>query len=70
MVAIVIVAVAGLFAFLRYTRVGIRIRAGTLDLDTVAALGVNVAHAALLQFRGRLLAGRPRGRAGRPARSA
>ena len=42
MVAIVIVAVIGLFAFLRYTRVGIRIRAGTLDLDTVAALGVNV----------------------------
>ncbi|HYM32976.1 MAG TPA: branched-chain amino acid ABC transporter permease [Candidatus Cybelea sp.] len=42
MVAIVIVAVIGLFAFLRYTRVGLRIRAGTLDLDTVAALGVNV----------------------------
>ncbi len=42
MVAIVIVAVAGLFAFLRYTRVGMRIRAGTLDLDTVSALGVNV----------------------------
>ena len=43
MVAVVIVAVAGLFAFLRYTRVGMRIRAGTLDLDTVSALGVNVA---------------------------
>ena len=42
MVAVVIVAVAGLFAFLRYTRVGVRIRAGTLDLETVAALGVNV----------------------------
>jgi branched-chain amino acid transport system permease protein len=42
MVAIVIVAVAGLFAFLRYTRVGLRIRAGTLDLETVSALGVNV----------------------------
>jgi branched-chain amino acid transport system permease protein len=42
MVAVVIVAVAGLFAFLRYTRVGMRIRAGTLDLDTVSALGVNV----------------------------
>src|SRR3984885_5035984 len=42
MVAIVIVAVAGLFAFLRYTRVGLRIRAGTLDLETVATLGVNV----------------------------
>src|SRR6201986_3472622 len=43
MVTVVIVAVVGLFAFLRYTRVGLRIRAGTLDLDTVSALGVNVA---------------------------
>ena len=42
MVVIVVAAVIGLFAFLRYTRVGLRIRAGTLDLDTVAALGVNV----------------------------
>jgi branched-chain amino acid transport system permease protein len=43
MVVVVVVAVSGLFAFLRYTRVGMRIRAGTLDLDTVSALGVNVA---------------------------
>jgi branched-chain amino acid transport system permease protein len=42
MIAIVILAVIGLFCFLRYTRVGVRIRAGILDLDTVAALGVNV----------------------------
>jgi branched-chain amino acid transport system permease protein len=42
MVSIVIAVVVGLFAFLRHTRVGLRIRAGTLDLDTVAALGVNV----------------------------
>jgi branched-chain amino acid transport system permease protein len=42
MVAIVIVSVVGLFAFLRRTRVGLRIRAGTLDLETVASLGVNV----------------------------
>ena len=42
MVAVVVVAVAGLFAFLRFTRVGMRIRAGTLDLETVSALGVNV----------------------------
>ena len=42
MVAIVVATVVGLFAFLRYTRVGLRIRAGTLDLETVAALGVNV----------------------------
>ena len=43
MVVVVIVTVGGLFALLRYTRVGMRIRAGTLDLDTVSALGVNVA---------------------------
>src|SRR3984957_8947720 len=42
MMVIVVVAVVGLFAFLRYSRVGVRIRAGTLDLDTVAVLGVNV----------------------------
>jgi branched-chain amino acid transport system permease protein len=42
MVAIVIVSVIGLFLFLGRTRVGVRIRAGTLDLETVASLGVNV----------------------------
>ncbi|HLJ63614.1 MAG TPA: branched-chain amino acid ABC transporter permease, partial [Stellaceae bacterium] len=42
MIAIVIVVVVGLFLALRYTRLGIRIRAGTLDLDTVSALGINV----------------------------
>jgi branched-chain amino acid transport system permease protein len=42
MMAIVIVSIVGLFAFLRYTRLGVRIRAGTLDLDTVSALGINV----------------------------
>lgn len=42
MVAVVVIAVGTLFALLRYTRVGMRIRAGTLDLDTVSALGVNV----------------------------
>jgi branched-chain amino acid transport system permease protein len=58
MVAIVIAAIAGLFAFLRYTRVGIRIRAGTLDLDTVAALGVNVGMLRSFNFAvGSLLAG-------------
>jgi branched-chain amino acid transport system permease protein len=41
-VGIVIVTVAGLFAFLRFSRMGIRIRAGILDLDTVSALGINV----------------------------
>jgi len=58
MVAVVIVAVAGLFAFLRYTRVGLRIRAGTFDLETVATLGVNVRHLRTLNFAvGCLLAG-------------
>jgi branched-chain amino acid transport system permease protein len=42
MVAVVAIAVAGLFLFLRYSRTGVRIRAGTLDLETVSVLGVNV----------------------------
>src|SRR3974377_20271 len=42
MVAMVVVAVALLFVLLRYTRLGIRIRAGTLDLEMVAAMGINV----------------------------
>jgi branched-chain amino acid transport system permease protein len=58
MMAIAISTVLGLFAFLRYTRVGIRIRAGTLDLDTVAALGVNVGMLRTMNFAvGSLLAG-------------
>jgi branched-chain amino acid transport system permease protein len=42
MVALVAIAVAGLFVILRKTRLGMRIRAGTHDLETVSALGVNV----------------------------
>ncbi len=42
MVVVVALAVTALFAFLRYSRVGVRIRAGALDLETVSALGVNV----------------------------
>jgi branched-chain amino acid transport system permease protein len=42
MVVVVALAVGGLFLFLRFTRLGLRIRAGTLDLDTVSSLGVNV----------------------------
>jgi branched-chain amino acid transport system permease protein len=42
MVLLVSAVVAGLFLILNYTRLGIRIRAGTLDLETVSALGVNV----------------------------
>jgi branched-chain amino acid transport system permease protein len=41
MVVIVTVAVSGLFLILKKTRLGMRIRAGTLDLETVSTLGVN-----------------------------
>ena len=50
MVGVVIVAVALLFVLLRHTRLGIRIRAGTLDLETVAALGINVRALRSLNF--------------------
>jgi len=50
MVVMVAVMVSLLFLFLRYTRVGIRIRAGTLDLETVSALGVNVRALRSLNF--------------------
>lgn len=42
MVALVTASVAGLFVLLGRTRLGSRIRAGTLDLETVSALGINV----------------------------
>jgi branched-chain amino acid transport system permease protein len=42
MVLFVALAVSVLFFLLRHTRLGMRIRAGTLDLETVSALGVNV----------------------------
>ena len=42
MIAIVVAAVGGLFAVLNHTRLGMRIRAGTRDLDTVSTLGVNI----------------------------
>jgi branched-chain amino acid transport system permease protein len=50
MVGMVIVAVALLFILLRYTRLGIRIRAGTLDLETVSSLGINVRRLRSLNF--------------------
>jgi branched-chain amino acid transport system permease protein len=50
MVAVVMIAVVLLFLLLRYTRLGIRIRAGTLDLETVAALGVNIRMLRSLNF--------------------
>jgi branched-chain amino acid transport system permease protein len=42
MVALVAIAVGALFFILNRTRLGMRIRAGTLDLETVSVLGVNV----------------------------
>jgi len=50
MVAVVLFTVTLLFLLLRYTRLGIRIRAGTLDLETVSALGVNVRTLRSLNF--------------------
>jgi branched-chain amino acid transport system permease protein len=50
MVVTVAVAVAVLFVLLRYTRIGMRIRAGTLDLETVSALGINVGLLRSLNF--------------------
>jgi branched-chain amino acid transport system permease protein len=40
----------GLYAVLRYTLIGIRIRAGTRDLETVSALGVNIYKLRALNF--------------------
>ncbi len=58
MVTIVVISVVGLFAFLRYSRVGLRIRAGTFDLETVATLGVNVRNLRTFNFAvGCMLAG-------------
>ncbi len=51
-VGIVIVAVAALFMFLRFTRMGMRIRAGVFDLETVSALGINVKLLRSLNFAG------------------
>jgi branched-chain amino acid transport system permease protein len=50
MVVTVAVAVGLLFVLLRYTRLGIRIRAGTLDLETVSSLGINVGRLRALNF--------------------
>ena len=50
MVVTVAVAVGLLFVLLRYTRLGIRIRAGTLDLETVSSLGINIGRLRSLNF--------------------
>lgn len=41
-VAVALISTAALFAVLRFTRIGIRIRAGNSDLETISALGVNI----------------------------
>lgn len=41
-VAVALIGTGALFALLRYTRLGIRIRAGNADLETVSSLGVNI----------------------------
>jgi len=50
MVVLVVAAVSVLFVILRRTRLGLRIRAGTADLETVSALGVNVGVLRTLNF--------------------
>jgi branched-chain amino acid transport system permease protein len=50
MVAVVTVTVIALFLVLTFTRLGMRIRAGTLDLETVSVLGVNVGALRSLNF--------------------
>ena len=50
MVLLVTASVIGLFALLSYTRIGVRIRAGTLDLEMVSALGINVRILRTLNF--------------------
>ncbi|EIM94747.1 branched-chain amino acid ABC transporter permease [Paraburkholderia hospita] len=50
MVALVVLVVAALFLFLKFTRAGMRIRAGVGDLETVATLGVNVRWLRSLNF--------------------
>ncbi|MBI1172326.1 branched-chain amino acid ABC transporter permease [bacterium] len=42
MMALIMVVVGALFWLMTRTRLGLRIRAGTLDLETVSILGVNV----------------------------
>ena len=50
MVVTVAIAVGLLFVLLRYTRLGIRIRAGTLDLETVSSLGIDIGRLRSLNF--------------------
>ncbi|MGH7042733.1 MAG: branched-chain amino acid ABC transporter permease [Acetobacteraceae bacterium] len=49
-VAVTVVGILGLYLMLRYTLIGMRIRAGTRDLETVSALGVNIYRLRALNF--------------------
>jgi branched-chain amino acid transport system permease protein len=49
-VIVTAVAAGALFALLRFTRIGVRIRAGMTDLETVSALGVNIYGLRALNF--------------------
>ncbi len=49
-VAITAAATIGLYLLLRYTLLGIRIRAGTRDIETTSALGVNIYRLRALNF--------------------
>jgi branched-chain amino acid transport system permease protein len=49
-IGITAAAAIGLYLLLRYTLLGIRIRAGTRDLETTAALGVNIYQLRALNF--------------------
>lgn len=42
LILITLLVTGTLFAVLRYTRIGIRIRAGNADLETISAMGVNI----------------------------
>ena len=50
MVALATIAVIAFFSLLRWTRLGMRIRAGVVDLETVASLGVNIGMLRSLNF--------------------
>ncbi len=49
-VGVTAAAAIGLYLLLRYTLLGIRIRAGTRDLETTSALGVNIYRLRALNF--------------------
>ncbi|HZV21030.1 MAG TPA: branched-chain amino acid ABC transporter permease, partial [Hyphomicrobiales bacterium] len=50
MVGLVLAAIVALFVVLTRTRTGLRIRAGTRDLETVSVLGVNVRALRMMNF--------------------